>query len=264
MSKVTKIDSHGNTEVVIDGIAIRQDAEGRFCLNDFHQAAGGENRHKPSQWLNNDATNRLVDELVAENPASKPIYVRKGRGVTGTYASKELVYAYAMWISAPYHLKVIRAYDRLATQGIAVHENAAQDLLANPLKYIQALMGQAQTLVEENTKLTQKVVRDKPKVEYHDAVKASEGSQTMLEIANKYGIGRTKLFEFLRKKKVLRSDEHSPPFQRFIESGHFEVDPKFYKKGKEFIKYTQTMVTGKGEIYIGKLLRKAGLVGTGE
>lgn len=32
-------------------------------------------------------------------------------------------------ISPAFHLKVIRAYDRLATQGVAVHESAAGDLL---------------------------------------------------------------------------------------------------------------------------------------
>ena len=263
MSNVVKIDSQGNTDVVIDGIVIRKDAEGRYCLNDFHKAAGNKAAQKPVHWHTNDSTQALMYELKVENPTFNPLVTQAGRG-GGTYASKELVYAYAMWISAPYHLKVIRAYDRLATQGVAVHENAAQDLLANPLKYIQALMGQAQTLVEENSRLTQKVVRDKPKVEYHDAVKASVKSQTMLQVANKYGVGRTKLFKFLKDYGVIRNDEHNPPYQRFIDSGHFEVDPKFYKEKGKFVHYTQTMVTGKGEIYIGKLLRKAGLVGTGE
>ena len=109
-----------------------------------------------------------------------------------------------------------------------------------------------------------KIAKDKPKVEYHDAVKASVECMDMLKVANKYGIGRNKLFKFLKDYGVIRNDEHNPPYQRFIDSGHFEVDPKFYKHKGKFVHYTQTMVTGKGEIYIGKLLRKAGLVGSGE
>lgn len=80
-------------------MGIRQDAAGRYCLNDLHKAAGGENRHRPSLWISNQQTQSLIDEVAkAGITALESI---KGGDRSGTFVAKELVYAYAMWISTP-------------------------------------------------------------------------------------------------------------------------------------------------------------------
>jgi len=92
--------------------------EGLYSLNDLHLAAGGEARHRPSYFLENDQTQALIAELLeAGNPASKCTETIRGKGkAQGTYACKELVIAYAAWISAAFHLKVIGVFARQASQ----------------------------------------------------------------------------------------------------------------------------------------------------
>lgn len=143
---------------------------------------------------------------------------------------------------------------------VAGHENAAQDLLKNSLKYLHALVGQTQALVEDYAKLAQKIKEDAPKVEYYDTVKSAVNCQTMEQVAKKYGLGTQTLFKLLRESKLLRSTMDNPPYQRYIDSGHFKVEGRLYWVDGKARQYNRTMVTGKGEIYIGKLLRKAGLL----
>ncbi|MBC7961411.1 MAG: KilA-N domain-containing protein [Steroidobacteraceae bacterium] len=88
---------------------IRQDQEGRFCLNDLHKAAGGENKHRPSLWLKNAQTAAFIE---AASKAGIPAIQSKQQ--LGTFVAKELVYHYATWISPEFSLKVIRAYDGMA------------------------------------------------------------------------------------------------------------------------------------------------------
>ena len=103
--------------IAIADVVVRQDSKGRYNLNDFHRAAGEENRHRPSLWAENQQAKDLAAEIAQETgKAGIPALVlQRGGKAPGTYACKELVYAYAMWISPAFHLQVIRTFDALAT-----------------------------------------------------------------------------------------------------------------------------------------------------
>ena len=123
-------------------------------MNDIHKAAGAHASDKPDNFLRNRKTGLLIQEIKQfSHLRSEPVVSINGGDGRGSYACEELVYSYAMWISPKFHLEVIHAYDRLATNGVAVHRNAAEDLLANPLKYFEAVFNEAKKLAEENTRL---------------------------------------------------------------------------------------------------------------
>jgi len=116
-----------NQPLIIGEFSIRQDEDGRYCLNDLHKASGNNKKHQPAYFVRNQQTKDLVDEIVNSanlqslennryaNSHIEPI--KRIEGVKGgTYVVKELVYSYAMWISAKFHLMVIRAYDSLVME----------------------------------------------------------------------------------------------------------------------------------------------------
>ncbi|EAO9707285.1 KilA-N domain-containing protein [Salmonella enterica subsp. enterica serovar London] len=127
-------------QIIISDIAIRKDTQGRYSLNDLHQASGSEQRHRPKYWLELQQTSDLIDEILkgvippfnhesnsnsAKSQNWKPVTTKSGR-YGGTYVCKELVYAYAMWISAAFALKVIRAYDALVSGNVEVKPKVRQ------------------------------------------------------------------------------------------------------------------------------------------
>jgi hypothetical protein len=89
---------------------IRRDADGRYCLNDLHRAAGGEERHAPWRFIRLETTEELVAEISkAPDMVVNPVSLSRGR-YGGTYVIDDLALTYAMWISPKFHLTVVRAF----------------------------------------------------------------------------------------------------------------------------------------------------------
>jgi hypothetical protein len=77
--------------LTVANTAVRQGADGWYCLNDLHRASGGENHHRQSLWVENRQAQELIGEITkAGIPALASI---KGGSQPGTYACRELVYA---------------------------------------------------------------------------------------------------------------------------------------------------------------------------
>lgn len=121
--------SHGfvarSMSLTLGGVKIKQDIEGRYCLNDLHKAAVADGANKrtkePGKFMATESFTEMVAELTTQNPGSLPVVTIEGRN-GGTYVVKELIYAYAMWVNAKFHLHVIRTFDAVVVGHIQLVE----------------------------------------------------------------------------------------------------------------------------------------------
>ena len=237
--------------LVILGTSIRQDSLGRYCLNDLHRASGGATHHQPGKFFANKGTQELVAEIQGASPNSETPFATINDGVNnGTYVAKELVYAYAMWISAAFHLKVIRAYDSLIAQPIA---------FKIPQTMAEALRLAADQQEQIETQQLQ-IKRAAPKVELVDnflyAGNGKTGEVVAKELAKEFDIGRNRMYAFLKAQGVF--NDSGIPRQCHIDAGRFYLQPTTYKTEHGSHQSTSVRFTAKGEFHVRALLQKEG------
>ncbi|MDY8021282.1 phage antirepressor KilAC domain-containing protein [Paenibacillus polymyxa] len=130
-----------------------------------------------------------------------------------------------------------------------IRKNKTSIAKAIPQNYkeaVAALLGQ----LEENEKLQEEIVEQKPKVELFHKMISAENNQTFNEVAKSLNWGRNKLLELLRDKEILMWN--NLPYQRYLDSKYFFVH-EVYKNKRNF---PQTLVTAKGLEFVGKIVKK--------
>ena len=112
---------------------------------------------------------------------------------------------------------------------------------------------EAQRVLEQKDKL---ITEMKPKADFFDAVADSKTAVAIGDVAKVIGIqrlGRNKLFEILREKKILMPD--NKPYQKYIDNGYFRViEQKYTKPDGETVVSFKTLVYQRGIDYIRKIV----------
>lgn len=113
-------------------------------------------------------------------------------------------------------------------------------------------------LKERNLTLQRYKDQNEHKVDFYDAVTSSTNLIDMSEVAkvsNVPKMGRNKLFEFLRKKNILRSNNQ--PYQEYVDRGYFKLLEQHVSMpyGESMIN-CKTVVTQKGLDFIRRKLNE--------
>lgn len=236
------------TSLTIADTAIRQDAAGRYSLNDLHRAAGGANRHRPSLWVENQQTRQLADEI--EGEAGIPALVSiHGGAAPGTYAARELVYAYAMWISPAFHLRVIRAYDALVTQ-----QTDPLAVLNDPATLRTLLLDYGERVL----RLEHQVQEQAPKVEALDRIAGARGALCLTDAAKALQVRRGDLIQWMQERAWIykRPGTAWLPYQPRVQSGLLVLKVVTRGEAADTRIFDQTLVTPKGLARLGELMAK--------
>lgn len=218
--------------IVIDNTEIKQDSQCRYCLNDLHQAAGGENRHRPTYWLSNQQTQELIHEISKDGIPS--ILTKQG---LGTFVCKELVYAYAMWVSPKFHLHVIRSFERV------VNQEKSTALLPNFTNPAEAARAWAEQY-EKRKQSEQQLALMKPKADFVDHYVEVGTTKSLREVAKILKMPEKAMITRLIEDKCLyRQSGNLLPYQTTHSKALFVVKTGTAEHGHNF---TQTRVTAKG------------------
>lgn len=116
-------------------------------------------------------------------------------------------------------------------------------------------------LEKQRRKQAEKTIeQQKPLVEFANQVSDTTDLIDMKTMAkllkdNNINIGRNRLFEFLRMKKILMKDNQ--PYQQYVDAGYFKVNEYTYTNSLGKTKTNrQTFITVKGQLYITKKVKE--------
>ena len=226
---------------------IRMDAEGRYCVNDLHRSSGGVAKHRPGYWLELEQTKALAAEI---QKAGIPAIATKQK--VGTFVARELVYAYAMWISPSFHLQVIRSFDAAASGQQSPDYAAA---LRDPSLLRQLLLEQTEGIL----KLEREVEELKPRAAAFARLTSKGKSMSLTAAAKALGIPPKSFMDRLaglswtyRSGGIGSWQAH----QRRIDSGYLEHRMVEIDRHGVIELKAQVIVTPKGMARLAELFEK--------
>lgn len=223
--------------------------EPMFCLSDICNSLGISNAR--------NVKNRIDEEDVHQIDTPT-----KGGNQLVTYVSEPGLYnvilrsdsekakPFRKWVTG----EVLPSIRRHGGYMVIKDNESEEDLMARALVVAQATLKRKEQRIKE---LELKTEEDAPKVDFFNAVVDSKDAISMDKVAKtlNMGVGRNKLFEFLRDKKVLMPNNN--PYQRYVDLGWFRcIESRYSLPNGDTKIYIKTVVLQKGLDGIRKLLKQ--------
>lgn len=157
-------------------------------------------------------------------------------------------------------LPTAKQFKRWITKEVIPSIRKTGGYFATPKTYVEALRALADA-EEEKERLALENEEMKPKTEFYDTVAESSTTFEVGVVAKilNFGIGRNKLFKFLRNEGILNPD--NIPYQQYVDAGYFKVvEMQYGTLNGDTLVGKKTVVYQKGIDYIRKRLIKKGKV----
>lgn len=114
--------------VSLCGVGVRQDAEGRYSLNDLHKAAKAAGKatqaQRPAQFLRTGSVQAFVQTLTDAQKSASVVSVRGGKG-QGSYGVELVAIRYAAWIDPAFEVEVYSTFQAARKGEIELAEGRA-------------------------------------------------------------------------------------------------------------------------------------------
>lgn len=207
---------------------------------------------------------RSIEGIISETPkvASQKMFYKTTYKVEGNNKSYKmylmnrngfslLVMGFTGARAMEWKLRYIDAFNEMETQLVKKNILTLPDF-TNPVEAARAWANEyeaKQKALTENAEM-------KPKADFYDTVANTESLFSMADVAKTLdmGIGRNKLFAFLRDKGILDKDNH--PYQKYVDAGYLRLIENHCKAGDNDVVYKCTYVKQRGIDYIRKILLK--------
>lgn len=195
-------------------------------------------RNLIEQLENDNERNFALVEYTDSKGEKRPMYELSKKGCL----------CLASGYDANLRMKIINRWEELETK--------YRQTFQVPTTFAEALRlaAEQQEKIEEQQKM---IEMQKPKAEFYDDIVDSKDAIDMQSVAKtlNMGMGRTKLFEFLRNNKVLMQD--NKPYQKYMDMGWFRlVESKYTKPNGDICINLKTVVFQKGVDGIRKMIKR--------
>lgn len=221
--------------------------EPMFCLGDVCKVLGLTQPSKVKERLNEKGVNTIP--TLTPGGTQELLYINESNLYKAIFQSrKECAERFSDWVTS----EVLPSVRKNGGYIMEKQDETPEELMARVLMIAQeTLKRKEQRLLEAEAKIKENA----PKVEFYNAVTGSEDTIDMRTVATvlNMGIGRNKIFEVLRDKRVL--DRKNMPYQKYIDLGYFRtVETQYTKSDGTNCINIKTVVFQKGLDFIRKTL----------